>query len=134
MINSKFVLIAVSLTLGACTIKQKVMDVPMVSGTYTHLPDDAKLRESGPVKGHLCARSVKDKGSVGLFDEAIKAVQAESGADFISDASFFREGSCISIEGIGQKIVRDSSSPGSGGGAGSSGSETPTSKSKAKKR
>lgn len=93
-----------SLTFG-CAMKQKIMDVSMVSATHTHVPEGSRLVEKGPVTGKFCADSFKDKGSVGLFDEAIKSAQQQSGVDFISTVSFFREGNCVSIEGTGQKLA-----------------------------
>jgi hypothetical protein len=100
----KITLVATVLLLSACVMKQKVMDVAVVSGTHTSIPAGSKLQDIGPVTGQFCT-SNNDKGSVGLFDEAIKNAQTNSKADFIASASFFREGSCVSIEGTGQKLV-----------------------------
>jgi hypothetical protein len=92
----------------ACVSKQKIMDAPMVSMTHTELRDGQRLQAMGSVTGQFCQDSMHDKNSIGLFDEAIKSAQEESHADFISNASFFKEGSCITLEGIGEKIVADS--------------------------
>ena len=77
----------------------------MVSMTHSDLPNGHHLRATGQVTGRFCADTFGDKGSIGLFDEAIKVAQSESHADFISSASFFSEGSCITLEGTGEQLV-----------------------------
>jgi hypothetical protein len=101
--------ITVALVAFGCAMKTKVMDVSMVSMTHPYLPEGSRLEDKGPVSGKFCADSFNDKGSVGLFDEAISAAQKEHDVDFITTASFFREGNCVSIEGNGQKIVSSNS-------------------------
>src|ERR1700733_5168687 len=103
--KSTYLILPVLLMCSACVMKQKIMDVPMVSMTHPNLPENHRLRQTGPVTGHFCADSMNDKGSIGLFDEAIKAAQNESHVDFISGASFYNEGSCITLEGTGEQLV-----------------------------
>ncbi len=96
---------ACMLSLG-CASKVKVMDVSVVSMTQSFLPPTAKLQEKGPVTGTFCADSGKDKGSIGLFDEAIKSAQTQNSVDFITNVSFWRdEKGCILLEGTGQKLL-----------------------------
>jgi hypothetical protein len=90
---------------SGCAMKQKVMDVSIVSMSRANLPVGATLAEKGEVSGKFCADQWHDKGSIGLFDEAIKRAQKSGHVDFISNASFYREGNCVTVEGTGQKIV-----------------------------
>jgi hypothetical protein len=102
------ILVSSGLLFASCAQKVKVMDVSVVSMTHTHLPPAAKLQEKGPVTGSFCADSSKDKGHVGLFDEAIKSAQSLNSVDFITNVSFWRdEHGCILLEGTGQKIVAE---------------------------
>jgi len=92
---------------SGCTMKQKIMDVAVVSMTRSSLPAGATLKETGDVSGKFCSDQFNDKGQIGLFDEAIKQAQKQSGTDFITNASFFSEGSCVTVEGTGQKIAEE---------------------------
>ena len=108
MKNLTWVLSSVVL-FASCVSKVKVMDVSVVSMTHSHLAPGAKLQEKGPVTGTFCADMSNDKGSVGLFDEAIKSAQSQNSVDFITNVSFWRDQSgCIILEGTGQKIVSQS--------------------------
>lgn len=89
--------------LGACAMKQKVLDVPAVSMTQSYLPQDKTLEETGPVTGSFCT-STDHKGSYGLIDESVKNAQQTAKVDFIVNASFFQEGSCMTVEGTGARI------------------------------
>ena len=93
------------LFLGGCAVKQKVLDASAVSMTRSYLKKGRELKEIGDVEGNFCTDS-GDRGSVGLMDEAIKDAQKKSKADFILNASFYQEGSCMSVEGTGAKMVR----------------------------
>lgn len=103
---SKFAVLGL-LVAAACASKQKIMDVPVVSMTHDHLPEHKRLQETGPVTGKYCQDTFGDKGSFGLFDEAVKSAQTQGSIDFITNASFFREGGCVSVEGTGQKLISD---------------------------
>jgi len=104
-------LLSASLLFASCAMKQKVMDVSVVSMTQTHLPPAAKLQEKGPVSSTFCSDAMHDKGNIGLFDEAIKSAQTQNSVDFITNVSFWKdEKGCILLEGTGQKIVADASS------------------------
>lgn len=98
-----FALIAVTLMLGACAMKQKVLDASAVSMTHTAVPDGKTLEEVGPVKGTFCTDS-SQKGSYGLMDESVKDAQKTAKVDFIVNASFFQENRCMTVEGTGARI------------------------------
>lgn len=73
--------------------------------THSHVPDGMKLQEAGPVSGRFCPQGA-DRGSIGLFDQAVKSTQEKSGSDFITNASFWRdESGCVLLEGTGQKLL-----------------------------
>ena len=97
-------MLAIVLITG-CQMKQKVMDASLVSMTYPNIPEGMKLAEAGPVSGEFCPQMMSDSGRVGLFDQAVKSAQEKSGVDFITNASFWLNGSgCISLEGTGQNL------------------------------
>ena len=91
--------------LSACAMKQKVLDASAVSMSHSHVPEGKKLKEVGEATGQFCTSS-NDKGSMGLMDNAIKNAQMNSKVDFILNASFFQEGSCMTVEGTGARIVQ----------------------------
>jgi hypothetical protein len=89
-----------------CNSKQKIMDASLVSMTHSSIPEGARLQDQGPVSGRFCSNLTGDKGTLGLFDEAIKNAQSTSGVDFIANATFWNESGCVSVEGTGQKLLR----------------------------
>jgi hypothetical protein len=124
MMNMRTLAIGALLLLSACAMKQKVMDVAAVSMTKSYMNPGESLKEMGPVTGKYCADQWNDKGSIGLFDESVKAAQTQSGVDYILNASFWAEGSCMTVEGTGAKVA---------GGAAPS-MDTPAPAKKTKKR
>lgn len=98
-----------TVALAGCAVKQKVMDVSMVSMTHAYIPEGQKLVETGPVTGKFCLKS-SDRGNIGLFDETVKSAQEQHKVDFISNVSFWSEAEfmgpvCTSLEGTGEKLV-----------------------------
>jgi hypothetical protein len=97
--------------LVSCASKVKVMDASAVSMTHDSIKPGEMLTPMGEVTGEFCTDSSTDRGSVGLFDEALKKAQAESHADFILNASFWSKttfGSssrCTIVSGEGAKVV-----------------------------
>lgn len=91
--------------LSSCAHKVKVLDASAVSMTHNSIEPGQKLVEIGEVESQFCPDSFNDKGQIGLLDEAISAAQKKSGADWIMNASFWRDQSgCISVTGTGKKI------------------------------
>lgn len=111
MKNTKnFALILAVLIVGSgCAMRSKILDAQAVSMTRQSLKDGESLKETGPVKGEFCADSMRDKGTVGLMDEAIKSAQTQHNVDFITNAIFYARGSCVEVEGTGQKVVASGS-------------------------
>lgn len=100
-------LIIVALLVGvtSCAHKVKVLDASAVSMTHTSIEPGQNLVEIGEVESQFCPDSFNDKGQIGLLDEAITAAQKKSGADWIMNASFWRDQSgCISVTGTGKKV------------------------------
>ena len=100
-------LIIVALLVGvtSCAHKVKVLDASAVSMTHTSIESNQNLVEIGEVDSEFCPDSFNDKGQIGLLDEAIMAAQKKSGADWIMNASFWRNQSgCISVTGTGKKV------------------------------
>jgi hypothetical protein len=101
-------LILVGLLLGvtSCAHKVKILDASAVSMTHTSIEPHQNLVEIGEVESEFCPDTFGDKGQIGLLDEAVKNAQKKSGADFITNASFWRDNSgCISVNGTGKKIA-----------------------------
>ena len=101
MKNLIFILISVAIS--GCAVKQKVLDVAAVSMTKPNLPEGKKLVEKGEVNGKFCTDS-SHKGTMGLMDEATKDAQRNAKVDFILNATYYQEGSCMSVEGTGAVI------------------------------
>jgi hypothetical protein len=100
-------LIIVALLIGAtsCAHKVKVLDASAVSMTHDSVAPGQNLVEVGEVNSEFCPDAFNDKGSIGLLDEAIKNAQNTSGADWIMNASFWRDQKgCISVTGTGKKL------------------------------
>lgn len=100
-------LIIASLLLGvtSCAHKVKILDASAVSMTHTSVEPGQNLVEIGDVEGEFCADQFNDKGSIGLIDEAVRGAQQKSGADWITNASFWRSGNCVSVTGTGKKLA-----------------------------
>lgn len=89
----------------SCASKQKILDASAVSMTHTSIEPGQNLVEIGEVESEFCPDSWKDKGDIGLLDMAIQNAQTKTGADWITNASFWRDGrGCISVTGTGKKI------------------------------
>ncbi len=102
-----FLFLAISCVLvSACAMKTKILDTAAVSMTRGPLGQGEKLKETGAVTGRFCPNSFGDKGSIGLIDESVKSAQAENNVDYLLNASFWHEGSCISVEGTGARIAK----------------------------
>jgi hypothetical protein len=93
------------ISLVGCAMKTKILDTAAISMTKAHLNEGEKLSETGPVTGQFCADTWNDKGSFGLIDECVKNAQQQSGVDFILNASVYRSGNCVSVEGTGAKLA-----------------------------
>ncbi|MCB0356322.1 MAG: hypothetical protein KDD40_04905 [Bdellovibrionales bacterium] len=87
-------------------MKTKILDAGAVSMKHYHLKKGEKLKDIGEVTGEFCADSGSDEGQIGLMDEAINDAQSRSGADFISNATFYSTGKCVSLEGTGHKVTK----------------------------
>ena len=90
----------------SCAHKVKVLDASAVSMTHSSIEAGQNLVEIGEVESEFCPDTFGDKGQIGLLDEAISNAQKKSGADWIMNASFWRdEKGCISVTGTGKKIA-----------------------------
>ena len=93
------------LLLGGCAMRTKILDVAAISMTQTSLKPGEKLTEVGAVSGKFCSDQWNDKGNIGLIDESVKAAQATHKIDWIINASIWREGNCVDVEGTGAKLM-----------------------------
>ncbi len=90
---------------SSCATKQKFLDATAVSMTHQSLEPGQNLVEIGDVESEFCTDQWNDKGAIGLMDEVISGAQKKSGADFITNASFWRAGNCVTVTGTGKKIA-----------------------------
>ena len=107
-------LILVTLLVGvtSCAHKVKILDASAVSMTHTSIEPGQNLVEIGEVEGEFCPDTWGDKGTIGLLDMAIEGAQKKSGADWITNASFWRNQSgCVSVMGTGKKVVAANAAP-----------------------
>ena len=96
------------LLLAGCVMKNQILETPLVSQTYSTLPTGAHLQLMGPAYGHYCANG---DDTTGMMDEAILSAQRRGSFDFISDAKFYREANCVSLQGLGQRLVQSTPEP-----------------------
>lgn len=89
----------------SCAMRQKVLDTSAISMTHDSLKPGTELMTKGPVKAEFCSDAFKDKGDIGLMDEAVKKAQADNQVDYIMNASFWSTGGCMVVEGEGAKVV-----------------------------
>jgi hypothetical protein len=96
----KKILIMAVLGLGfsSCAHKVRLLDASAVSMTKKHGVKGVKAADKGAANGEACYDS-SASGTIGLMDNAIKAAQKSSGADYIADATFYAKGSCVTVEG-----------------------------------
>ena len=88
----------------SCAMKQRILNASSVSMTKYSSQKGQNVEEAGEVTGEFCADTLSDSGTVGLLDEAIKDAQNKSGADFISNATFYSKGNCVIVEGMAMKV------------------------------
>jgi hypothetical protein len=105
MKTKHFLTLAPLIFLAGCAMKTKILDTPAISMTRLHLNEGEKLRETGPVNGKFCPDAFGDKGTIGMIDRSVKDAQDQNGIDYILNASFWTEGTCVSVEGTGAKVV-----------------------------
>lgn len=96
---------ALSLVLGGCAMRTKVLDTAAISMTKPSLAPGEKLKETGAVSGKFCADSFNDKGAIGLIDKCVEQAQTQNGVDWILNASFYSSGNCMEVEGTGAKLM-----------------------------
>lgn len=95
-----------ALIITSCAHRVKFLNVGGVSMTKYHLKNGQKTKELDEVEGKFCPDSFKQSGSFGLIDEAVKDAQKNSKADFLTNVTFYREGSCVVAVGTPLKIVK----------------------------
>ncbi|MBI2522428.1 MAG: hypothetical protein HYV97_18555 [Bdellovibrio sp.] len=91
--------------LASCATRMRIMEAAAVSMTESSLGRGEILQEIGPVEDKFCPSASKDQGQhIGLMDEAIRSAQSKSGADFITNATFFMElNGCVVVNGTAIK-------------------------------
>ncbi len=98
-------LILIAAVSVSCAMRQKVLDTSAISMTHDSLKPGTELVTKGPVKAEYCTDAFKDKGEIGLMDEAVKKEQTDHQVDYIMNASFWSTGGCMVVEGEGATVV-----------------------------
>jgi hypothetical protein len=99
------ILVALLVGVTSCAHRVKIMDASAVSMTHSSMEPGQNLVEIGDVEGEFCPDSMNDKGSIGLIDMAVDNAQKKTGADWITNASFWRSGNCMYVTGTGKKLA-----------------------------
>ncbi len=89
-------------TLVACTSREPLMSVSMVSMTKYSF-SQGNLQEVGLVETRFCKGDPaisSTSSNVGMIDEVVLKAQKEKRADYISNVLVSREGKCIVLEGM----------------------------------
>jgi hypothetical protein len=100
-----------SLMFYSCASRRKILDATVLSMTQSNIKEGSRLDDAGEVKGKFCSNNSKDKGSIGLIDEAVKALQSNNQVDYVQNAVIWQEASCVEVEGRGMRIVEKSKQP-----------------------
>lgn len=96
-----------TLVLSGCSARYAVLTVPAVSMTEPSVDaSGASATSAGRVEGKYCPgdESLTSKdNNVGLIDEAVMKAQKQSGADYLTDVTVYRDGRCVVVEGTAMK-------------------------------
>lgn len=99
-------LTAIVIFVCSCATKQRILNASSVSMTKYSLKKGQKLKEIGEVIGEYCTEIKMGGSTTGLLDEAIKNAQKKSNADFLTNATFYSKGNCVTVEALAMKIKK----------------------------
>ncbi len=89
-----------------CSAHYAVLTVPAVSMTEASAESGTSATAAGHVESKYCpgddSLTSKDN-NVGLIDEAVMKAQKQSGADYLTDVTVYRDGRCVVVEGTAMK-------------------------------
>ncbi|MSP23710.1 MAG: hypothetical protein EXR75_00810 [Myxococcales bacterium] len=110
--NPKLIAIGCLTALLGCGFQGKLLDASAVSMTHSSLEPDETLKETGEIAEEFCPSPLAVDRYTGALDGAIAQAQKKSGADFITNASFFRNANgCIHVTGTANKIEKRATVP-----------------------
>lgn len=99
-------LLTLVVTLGGCAGRVLVLQAPVISMSKTDIPAGMKMAELGDVNETWCTKEEpmqpeKDGSkNYGMIDQAImKATDNGKKGDFITDARFYQDVSCMNVQG-----------------------------------
>ena len=96
------------LMLSGCSARYTVLTVPAVSMTEPSFQNSTPGTPAGHVESTYCRGddpiTSQDK-NVGLLDEAVMKAQKQSGADYLTDVTVYRDGSCVVVEATAMKAA-----------------------------
>jgi hypothetical protein len=102
------ILMGALLLLSGCSARYAVLTVPAVSMTNPSFQGGTPGTPAGHVESTYCRGddpiTSQDK-NVGLIDEAVMKAQKQSGADYLTDVTVYRDGSCVVVEATAMKAA-----------------------------
>lgn len=89
-----------------CSAHYAVLTVPAVSMTRPSVETGTMATPAGHVESKYCPGDdplTSRDHNVGLIDEAVMKAQKQSGADYLTDVTVYRDGRCVIVEGTAMK-------------------------------
>ena len=89
-----------------CSAHYAVLTVPAVSMTEPSIEGASSATPAGHVESKYCPGDdplTSQDHNVGLIDEAVMKAQKQSGADYLTDVTVYRDGRCVVVEGTAMK-------------------------------
>ncbi len=89
-----------------CSAHYAVLTVPAVSMTEPSVAPGTAATPAGHVESKYCPGDdslTSQDHNVGLIDEAVMKAQKQSGADYLTDVTVYRDGKCVVVEGTAMK-------------------------------
>jgi len=90
----------------SCANRVHIVDLGVVSMKSKNVPKKAKKQELGPVTAKYCPDSFASSSgkTIGLIDSVVEMAEKQKKADFLTEVSLYRNGSCIELEGTANKL------------------------------
>jgi type IV pilus biogenesis protein CpaD/CtpE len=100
--------LAVHLIIGCATARTPLLTVPAVSMSELSFEPGYRGQKSSDIDTVFCPgdprlASTMDDSTFGLMDEVVSKAQKESGAKYIAQAQFFKQGNCVALQGVAMK-------------------------------
>jgi hypothetical protein len=98
--------LASALAALGCSARHTILTVPAVSMTNPSFDPGHTATAGEHVEAQYCrgdAPLASHDNNIGLIDEAVMKAQKQSGAQYLSDVTISRDGSCVVVEATAMK-------------------------------